>query len=144
MQMLGGGITLAPTKGSANAPLTKKTGKPAKTSEPRRSVLRPLRLAFIGRPAVLSDIPKGLPASLGRRLAPNSKSRGFATWRAAMPTPGAKVHLQFKTSSNNMAAVDLQAMEEVLIPSSLEKFWSLKSAPELVDPRQGIVRYASR
>ena len=76
----------------------------------------PLRLTLISRPSARSDIPKSLPASLGRRFALNSKLRGFTTWRAKMPASGAKVHLQLKMGCNNMAAVDMQAMEEVLVP----------------------------
>ena len=43
-----------------------------------------------------------------------------------MPTSGAKVHLKFKMSRNDMAAVDLQAMEEVLITIFLGKRLELK------------------
>ena len=61
-----------------------------------------------------------------------------------MPASGAKMHLQLEMRSNHMAAVDMQAMEEVLIPLFFGKKWSLKSAPELVAPKHGICKHASR
>ena len=86
----------------------------------------PLRLANIGRPAPFSDIPKGLPTSLGWRFAASAKPRGFSTRRAIMPTSGAKMHLEFETCGNDMAAVDLQAMEEAFIPIFLGKVLELE------------------
>ena len=43
-----------------------------------------------------------------------------------MPTSGAKMHLEFEMCGNDMAAVDLQAMEAVLIPIFLRKIEELK------------------
>ena len=86
----------------------------------------PLGFAFVSWPATLSDIPKGLLASLTRRFALNSKARGLATWRAKMPASGAKMHPQLKVSCNSMAAVDMQAMEEVVITTFLGKLLELK------------------
>ena len=76
----------------------------------------PLGFAFVSWPATLSDIPKGLPASLTGRFALNFEPRGLATWWAKMPASGAKMHPQLETGRNGMAAVDMQAMGEVLIP----------------------------
>ncbi len=75
----------------------------------------PLGFAFVSWPAPLSDIPKRLSASLTGGFALNFKTRGLATWRAKMPASGAKMHPQLEMCSNNMAAVDTQATEEVLI-----------------------------
>ena len=75
----------------------------------------PFGFALVSWPASLSDIPKGLLASLTGGFALNFETRGFATWRAKVPAAGAKIHPQLKTSSNGMAAVDMQAMEEVVI-----------------------------
>ena len=86
----------------------------------------PIRLTFVSRPSALSDIPKSLPASFGRRFALNSKPRGFPTWKAKMPASGATMHLQLKMRSNDMAAVDMQAIEEVLIPLFFGKNLELK------------------
>ena len=86
----------------------------------------PLGFAFVSWPATLSDIPKGLPASLIRRFALNFKPRGFSTWWAEMPASGAKMHPQLKMSCNSMAAVDMQAMEEVVITTFLGKMLELK------------------
>ena len=86
----------------------------------------PLRLANIGRPAPFSDIPKGLPTSLGWRFAASVKPRGFSTWRAIMLTSGAKMHIEFEMCGNDMAAVDLQAMQEVLITFFPGKMLELK------------------
>ena len=56
----------------------------------------------------------------------NSEPRGFATWWAEMPASGAKMHPQLKMSCNSMAAVDMQAMEEVVITTFLGKMLELK------------------
>ena len=107
-------------------------------------MLPPFGFTFVCWPATLSDIPKGLLASLTRRFALNSKTRGLATWRAEMPAAGAKMHPQLKMGSDGMAAVDMQAMEEKAITTFFETNWSLKSAPEFVAPRQGKCKHASR
>ena len=86
----------------------------------------PLGFAFVSWPATLSDIPKGLPASLTRRFALSSKPRGFSTWWAEMPASGAKMHPQLKMRGNHMAAVDMQAMEEALIALFFGKIVELK------------------
>ena len=70
----------------------------------------------LGLPLHAGQRPLSLLASVTRRLALNSKTRGLATWRAKMPASGAEMHLQLKMRSNHMAAVDMQAMEKVLIP----------------------------
>ena len=79
----------------------------------------PLGFAFVSWPATLSDIPKGLLASLTRRFALNSEARGLATWWAEMPASGAKMHLHLKVGSDSMAAVDMQAMEKIAITAFL-------------------------
>ena len=56
----------------------------------------------------------------------NSKPRGFAPRRAKVPASGAEMHLQLEMSRNDIAAVDMQAMEEVLIPLFFGKILELK------------------
>ena len=43
-----------------------------------------------------------------------------------MPASGPEMHLQLKMRSNGMAAVDMQAMKEVLIPLFFGKIVELK------------------
>ena len=86
----------------------------------------PLGFAFVSWPATLSDIPKGLLASLTRRFALNSEPRGFATWWAKMLASGAEMHPQLEIGSNHMAAVDMQAIEEVVITTFFGKMLELK------------------
>ena len=86
----------------------------------------PLGFAFVSWPATLSDIPKGLLASLTRRFALNSEPKGFATWWAKMPASGAKMHPQLEMGCNHMAAVDMQTMDEVGITTFFGKMVELK------------------
>ncbi len=85
-----------------------------------------LGFAFVSWPKTLSDIPKGLSTSLTRRFALNFQTRGFTTWRAEMPASGAKMHLQLEIRSHHMTAVDMQAMEEVVITTFPGKLLELK------------------
>ena len=69
---------------------------------------------------------EGLFACLSGGVALNSKPRGLSTWWAKMPASGAEMHPQLKMRGNGMAAVDMQAMEEVQIPLFFGKIWELK------------------
>ena len=98
-------------------------------------MLLPLGFPFVCWPPTLSDIPKGLSANLTRRLALNSQARGFTTWRAKMPASGAEMHPQIEIRSNNMAAVDMQAMEEELIALFSGKNLELKICSRIRRPQ---------
>ena len=95
----------------------------------------PLGFAFVSWPTPLSDIPKGLFASLTGRFALNFEPRGFTTWWAKMPASGAKMHPQLETSCNGMAAVDMQTMEEVVITIFFRNMPELKIGSRIGRPQ---------